>query len=167
MIYQRAFRVTSLFTNAMHTQVSMGCDKDKCRVISNGIDYDRLSGIPLKEPDGWIDIGAVVRLAPIKDIKTMIYAFFELSARVQNVRLHIMGGVDDEEYAEECYALVDQLKIKNIIFTGQCRYCQIYGKAGFYDTYKHFRRTATIGSGIFCRKTSVCDNGCRMLQRTS
>lgn len=63
------------FTNAMHTQVSMGCDKDKCRVISNGIDYDRLSGIPLKEPDGWIDIGAVVRLAPIKDIKTMIYAF--------------------------------------------------------------------------------------------
>lgn len=75
MIYQRAFRVTSLFTNAMHTQVSMGCDKDKCRVISNGIDYDRLSGIPLKEPDGWIDIGAVVRLAPIKDIKTMIYAF--------------------------------------------------------------------------------------------
>mgnify|MGYP006978703166 CR=1 FL=1 len=54
----------------------MGCDKDKCRVISNGIDYGRLSGIPLKEPDGWIDIGAVVRLAPIKDIKTMIYAFF-------------------------------------------------------------------------------------------
>ena len=42
----------------------------------------------------------------------MIYAFFELSARLQNVRLHIMGGVDDEEYAEECYALVDQLKIK-------------------------------------------------------
>ena len=73
--------------------------------ISNGIDHDRLSGIPLKEPDGWIDIGAVVRLAPIKDIKTMIYAFFELSARLQNVRLHIMGGVDDEEYAEECYAL--------------------------------------------------------------
>lgn len=30
-----------------------------------------------------------------------------------------MGGVDDEEYAEECYALVDQLKIKNIIFTGR------------------------------------------------
>ena len=45
--------------------------------------------------------------------------------------------------------------------------CQIYGKVGFYDTYKHFRRTAIIGSGILCRKTSVCDNGCRMLQRTS
>ena len=61
----------------------------------------------------------VVRLAPIKDIKTMIYAFFELSAHVKNVRLHIMGGVDDEEYAQECYELVKQLKLENIIFTGR------------------------------------------------
>ena len=60
-----------------------------------------------------MDIGAVVRLAPIKDIKTMIYAFFELSAHVKNVRLHIMGGVDDEEYAQECYELVKQLKLEN------------------------------------------------------
>ena len=35
-----------------------------------------LSQIPLKEEDGQVDIGAVVRMAPIKDIKTMIYAFF-------------------------------------------------------------------------------------------
>lgn len=119
MIYQRAFRVTCLFTNAMRTQIQMGCAPGKCRVIENGIDYDRLSGIPLKEEDGWVDIGAVVRLAPIKDIKTMIYAFFELSAHVKNVRLHIMGGVDDEEYAQECYELVKQLKLENIIFTGR------------------------------------------------
>lgn len=59
----------------MRTQIQMGCAPGKCRVIENGIDYDRLSGIPLKEEDGWVDIGAVVRLAPIKDIKTMIYAF--------------------------------------------------------------------------------------------
>ena len=75
MIYQRAFRVTSLFTNAMKTQIQMGCAPEKCRVIANGINYERLAGIPLKKPDGWVDIGAVVRLAPIKDIKTMIYAF--------------------------------------------------------------------------------------------
>ena len=49
----------------------------------------------------------------------MIYAFFELSAHVKNVRLHIMGGVDDEEYAQECYELVKQLKLENIIFTGR------------------------------------------------
>ena len=34
----------------------------------------------------------------------MIYAFFELSSRVERVRLHILGGVDDQEYADECYA---------------------------------------------------------------
>ena len=49
----------------------------------------------------------------------MIYAFFELSMRKKNVRLHIMGGVDDEEYAAECYALVEQLKLENVIFTGR------------------------------------------------
>ncbi len=58
----------------------------------------------MKEPDGWIDIGAVVRLAPIKDIKTMLYSFYELAQQVPNVRLHIMGGIDDQEYADECLA---------------------------------------------------------------
>lgn len=37
----------------------------------------------------------------------------------EHVRLHIMGGVDDEEYAQECYALVDQLHLENVIFTGR------------------------------------------------
>ena len=39
-----------------------------------------------------MDIGAVVRLAPIKDVKTMIYAFFELHERLPKVRLHIMAA---------------------------------------------------------------------------
>ena len=29
-----------------------------------------------------------------------------------------MGGVDDEEYAQECYELVKQLKAENIILQG-------------------------------------------------
>ncbi len=119
VIYSRAFRITSLFTNAMRTQIEIGCERERCRVIENGINYQRLSQIPLKEEDGWIDIGAVVRLAPIKDIKTMLYAFYELSARVEHVRLHIMGGVDDEEYAQECYDLVEQMKLHNVLFTGR------------------------------------------------
>ena len=99
IIYTRAFLVSALFTNAMHAQIQMGCDKGKCRVVENGINYERLSPIPLKKEDGWVDIGAIVRLAPIKDIKTMIYAFYELCTTREHVRLHIMGGVDDEEYA--------------------------------------------------------------------
>lgn len=86
-IYQNAEKITSVFNKAKEIQIEMGCDPEKCQVISNGIDYDAFSQIPLKEPDGWIDIGAVVRLAPIKDIKTMLYSFYELAQQVPNVRL--------------------------------------------------------------------------------
>lgn len=119
LAYRTADQITSLFTNARKTQIEIGAAAERCRVIANGVDYDRFAKIPLKEDDGWIDIGAVVRLAPIKDVKTMIYAFYELSSRHPQVRLHIMGGVDDEEYAEECYALVRQMGLSNLIFTGR------------------------------------------------
>ncbi|MDD2958080.1 MAG: GT4 family glycosyltransferase PelF [Lachnospiraceae bacterium] len=118
LAYDRAVRVTSLFENAEKTQIDIGCDARKCCVISNGVHYDRFKDIPPKKEDGWIDIGAIVRMAPIKDIKTMISAFFELKSRVSNVRLHILGGVDDEEYAEECMEMIRQLKIPDIILPG-------------------------------------------------
>jgi glycosyltransferase involved in cell wall biosynthesis len=86
----------------------------------------------VKAEDGIVDIGAVVRMAPIKDIKTMIYAFFELSCRKDNVRLHIMGGVDDQEYADECYALVKQLNLEDkIIFTGRVDVIAYFEKLDF------------------------------------
>lgn len=131
LIYQKAFRVTCLFGNAKRTQIEMGCKPEICRVIANGVNYAGLSKIPLKEEDGFVDIGAVVRMAPIKDIKTMLYAFFELSARVPNVRLHVMGGVDDEAYAEECYELVRQMKLDNVIFTGRVNIMEYFTKLDF------------------------------------
>lgn len=119
LAYDKAARITSLFTNARNIQTDIGAAAGKCLVIENGINYERFMGVPLKAEDGWVDIGAVVRMAPIKDIKTMIYAFYELSSRQPKARLHIMGGVDDEKYAEECYELVRQLEIKNLFFTGR------------------------------------------------
>lgn len=131
IIYQRAFRVTSLFGRARQIQVELGCKPECCRVIANGVNFTALSKIPLKQPDGYVDIGAVVRMAPIKDVKTMIYAFFELSSRVERVRLHILGGVDDQEYADECYALVEQLGLKNVIFTGRVNIMEYFTKLDF------------------------------------
>ena len=119
LAYDKAARITSLFTNARNIQADIGADPSKCLVIENGINYDRFKDIPIKEEDGWVDIGAVVRMAPIKDIKTMIYAYYELNSRMPNVRLHIMGGVDDEKYAEECYELARQLKLDQLLFTGR------------------------------------------------
>lgn len=119
-IYQKADRVTSLFARARQTQLELGCREDQCQVIANGIDYDSLSATPLKKEDGWVDIGAVVRLAPIKDIKTMLYSFYELAKQVPQVRLHIMGGVDDPQYGDECYRLAQKMDLgERLIFTGR------------------------------------------------
>ena len=132
LIYDRALVVTSLSTKAMNIQIDIGCDPSKCRVIENGISYERFCNIPLKEDNGFVDIGAVVRLAPIKDIKTMIYSFYELKSRRNNVFLHILGGVDDEEYAKECYQLVDLLKLNDsIVFTGRVNVVEYIEKLDF------------------------------------
>ncbi|MBP2623650.1 GT4 family glycosyltransferase PelF [Streptococcus oricebi] len=118
-IYSRADRITSLFTKAREIQIDIGCEPYKCQVISNGIDFDGFSKIPLKKADGWVDIGAIIRMAPIKDVKTLIYAFYEVSSRLPKVRLHIMGGIDDQEYADECFSLAKKLQLDNLIFTGR------------------------------------------------
>ncbi len=129
--YQRADRVTALFNRANDTQEELGCDRTKLSVISNGIHYERFEKIPLKKPDGFIDIGAVVRIAKIKDIKTMIYAFAEVKAEVKNARLHIMGDVDDKEYFEECKLLIKQLSVEDIIFTGVVNVVEYMEKIDF------------------------------------
>lgn len=118
--YASADRITSLFSRARETQIELGADAAKCLVISNGIDYERFSRVPAKEPDGWVDIGAPIRLAPIKDVKTLLNAFYELSCRQDHVRLHICGSVDDEDYARECHELVKRLGLSDtVVFTGQ------------------------------------------------
>ncbi|MDD3277266.1 MAG: GT4 family glycosyltransferase PelF [Lachnospiraceae bacterium] len=118
LIYQRAVRVTSLFENAGKIQMDLGCPPKKCCVISNGIHYGRFAHIPPKEENGWIDIGAVVRLAPIKDIKTMLSSFYELKSRIPKARLHILGGVDDEEYAGECRQMIQKLALTDLWMPG-------------------------------------------------
>lgn len=116
--YENASMVTSLFERAMQTQIEMGCPADKCRFIVNGIHCERFSGIPPKKENGYVDIGAVLRIAPIKDVKTMIYSFYELKQRVPNARLWICGPEDDKEYSKECYDLVEQLHVKDVNFPG-------------------------------------------------
>lgn len=117
--YDRATVVTSLFGNARKAQIELGCAPEKCRITPNGVDFERFGAVPPKAPNGWVDIGAVVRLAPIKDVKTLLYAFFELCARRERVRLHILGGVDDEDYARECRQLAEQLHLKHLRFPGR------------------------------------------------
>ena len=79
---------------------------------------ENFENIPPKPPDQWIDIAAIVRFAPIKDIKTLIYTFSRLKQERKNVRLHILGGIEDPEYHQECLRLIDFLKVEDIILPG-------------------------------------------------
>ena len=129
--YKYSTFVTSLFEHARETQINLGCPTEKTSVINNGIKLSRFKDIEPKQSDGWIDIGAVVRIAPIKDIKTMIYAFSELKHSVPNARLHILGDVDDKPYNEECHQLVDYLKTQDILFVGNTDVAEYFKKLDF------------------------------------
>lgn len=116
--YQRAHRVTSLYRDASLIQQELGCPGEKCEVIGNGLDYLPFAKIPSKPKDDWIDIAAIVRFAPIKDLKTMIYTFSRLKQEIGKIRLHILGGVEDEEYYQECLDLIEYLKVQDITVAG-------------------------------------------------
>ena len=118
-IYQRAVKITSLFASASQIQKDIGAPADRCEVISNGIDFPKFSTARAKKPDGFIDIGAAVRFAKIKDIKTMIYAFYEVTQSFPNARLHILGPDEDKKYADECRELVRYLGLTNVLMPGR------------------------------------------------
>ena len=119
--YSRAGMVTSLFERARKIQIELGCRESLCRVIPNGIHYEQFAGIPLREPDGKVHIAAVLRIAPIKDVMTMLYAFHDMKSRFPDAGLYIAGPEEDEDYAGECYELVRRLDIRDVHFMGTIR----------------------------------------------
>lgn len=121
LIYDRADRVVSLFGHARELQIELGCPPEKTMVIPNGVDASRYADIPGKRPDdeGFVHIGAIVRITPIKDIKTMIQAFSVAKRQAPELKLWVMGpDAEDMEYARECYEYVDYLGLSDIEFTG-------------------------------------------------
>ena len=129
--YSGATMVTSLFARAGRTQVEIGADPSRCRVVANGIHYDRFSGIPMRESDGALQIGAILRIAPIKDVKTMLYAFAEVEQHIPDVKLFIAGPEDDPDYARECRALQRQLGIRGAVFMGTINVLEYMGDFDF------------------------------------
>lgn len=129
--YRSADLVTSLFQRARMIQEDLGCQLEKCRVISNGIILENFINIEPKADDGWIDIGAVVRFSPIKDIKTLIYTFSSFKQEYQKARLHILGPVDDEDYYQECLSLISYLGVEDIILTGEVKTNEYIKKLDF------------------------------------
>lgn len=161
-VYSRAVLVTSLFGNARKIQIDLGCREEKCLVIPNGVHYERFCNIPPKARNGFVDIGAVLRIAPIKDVKTLIYAFYELKFRVPEARLHIIGPEDDEEYAAECRELVEQLKAEDILFIGQVNVIEYMERLDFtvLSSISEGQPLAVLESFAAGRPCVTTDVGC-------
>lgn len=128
--YYFADLVTSLFKQAQSLQIELGCSRNKAMVTPNGINVKRFEDVPEKEPgDPYINVGAILRVTPIKDVKTMINAFYYAQRRQPRLKLWIMGPLDeDPEYAQECRELVKALDAENIEFTGSIHTQEYIGK---------------------------------------
>ncbi len=160
--YEKASMITSLFDKAREMQIEMGCDPDKCRYITNGIHYERFCTIPLKQDNGYVDIGAVLRISPIKDVKTLLYAFAELKQRVPNARLYVAGPEDDKQYAKECYALNEHLKTQDVYFLGTVNVLEYMEKFDFtvLSSISEGQPLAVLESFAAGRPCVVTDVGC-------
>lgn len=128
--YQKACRIISLFHHARELQIGYGADGGRCLVIPNGIQTRRFDGIPplpLERPA--LRLGAVIRVVPIKDLKTMIYAFALVREKQPDATLAMIGPTDeDEDYYAECLELIRTLGVEGIRFLGRVDVAQWYGQ---------------------------------------
>lgn len=119
--YRQAGTIVSLFQGARELQIGLGAPESKCRVIPNGIDIGRFAAVPPLDPEPHpLHIGAVLRIVPIKDVKTMIYSFYRVKARRPDATLDLIGPYDeDPAYYEECRDLIGRLGCRGIRFVGR------------------------------------------------
>lgn len=128
--YGKACRIVSLFHHARELQIGYGADPARCIVIPNGIQLSRFSSIGPVEPENHsLALGAVIRVVPIKDLKTMIYSFALVREKIPDASLYLIGPTDeDPEYYQECLELIQSLRAEGIQFVGRVDVAQWYGK---------------------------------------
>lgn len=128
--YDNADKVITLFSRNREIQMELGCDGRKIEIIPNGIQLDRYCDLTRKNSaEENINVGAVVRIVPIKDIKTMIHGFAVARERYEKIKFYIMGPFDEDvEYYKECVQLVESLALKDIIFTGKVNITDYIGQ---------------------------------------
>lgn len=128
--YQYADVVTSLYSDARQYQLELGCDRKKTIIIPNGMDPERFAHCEGKDPhDRYINVGALLRVSPIKDVKTMISAYALAKQRNPKLKLWIMGDLSEaKDYAAECQQMVHDMGIEDVEFTGVIKASDYIGK---------------------------------------
>jgi len=129
MVYDRADAVYTLFEKNKELSLGLGCPPEKITIVPNGINISDFQSLRSDRENGHLNIGSVTRVAPIKDLKTMLQSFNIVKRSIEDAVLYIIGPTDeDEEYYEECKLLVERLKLKDVIFTGRVDIKDYLGK---------------------------------------
>lgn len=123
--YQQASLVTTLFETNRSLQMELQCPPEKIAIIPNGVNAGDFA-ICRKTPEQKgaagrpITLGAVLRVVPIKDVKTMLLAFDIVKRAESDVQLKIMGNcAEDPVYYQECQELLEELGTADVEFLGQ------------------------------------------------
>ncbi|OES44566.1 GT4 family glycosyltransferase PelF [Domibacillus iocasae] len=121
--YDRAHVIISLFDRNSRLQEEAGAPSEKLMVIPNGVEMDAYAGLRPVETKIREEIifTSVLRVVPIKDVKTMIYAAKIIKEKEIPFLFYLVGPTTEEpEYAEECRELIERLQLQdNIVMTGQ------------------------------------------------
>lgn len=159
-VYNYADVVTSLFESNKELQIELGCPEEKICIIPNGVDVSRFSDIPWQKDDDSINIGAIIRVVPIKDIKTMLQSFSMVKDEITNAKFYIMGPTDeDAEYYEECLQMVKQLNLQEVFFTGAVNIIEYIGKMDILVlTSISEGQPLAVMEGMAAKKPHVCTN---------
>lgn len=161
-VYRSADQIITLFHRNKEIQIELGCEAEKIKIIPNGVeigDYAEL--LPSeREPGGErkpVHIGAVVRVVPIKDIKTMLHCFTLIKRDVPEAELLIMGPTEENEpYYLECLQMVAALGIQDVTFTGAVRVKDYLGQLDIMllSSISEGQPLAVL-EGMACRKPFV------------
>ncbi|WP_321391004.1 glycosyltransferase [uncultured Desulfuromusa sp.] len=104
---------------------SIGIGRDRIKVIYNGVRLDSFQPVDSKSeakqflnlPGDSLVIGCVARFDPIKNIKSLVHSFAELSKRYDLLHLVLVG---DGECRDDLMALVSSLNIEDrVMFSGE------------------------------------------------
>lgn len=125
--YQHADKIFTLYEGNRIREIIDGAAPEKISIIPNGIDVARYLEVRREKKDV-PQIGLVGRVVSIKDVKTFIQAAQYVRLKRPNVKFYVIGPTDEEEeYYEECTALVEALGLGDSFeFTGRADVMHYY-----------------------------------------
>ncbi len=128
--YSFADKIITLYRGNLYIEVANNANIDKTEIIPNGVDIDLYSSLVKEDNGEKIIVGTVVRVVPIKDVKTFISASIIAAEKVPQAEFHIIGPTDeDEEYYAECVQMVKDAKMEEkILFIGRAKMTDYYPK---------------------------------------